>query len=159
MKFGVVPTCCKDYIKLNVVKAVRQVARKPAMRYVDDRVGNVKNWCSSGLPRIFVFGENFGKIPCYLEDIKADLYAQDQKAKAEMKSKEGNMKETCRHLDPIEREAILCGLKKNWEEVFRQFQSLPLNIDNVGKINKKSDLEKQLKCKFLMKGYAFRVEW
>lgn len=144
-KFGVIPTCCKDYVRDNIRNAVRQVPRKPTMRFVDDRVGHTKNWCTSGMPRLYVCGENFGKIPCYLEDIKADLHVQAQKEKSLMKAQEISAQENCRHLDPVERDAITCGLKKNWEEVFADYQALPLLIDTAGKIQRKSELEKELK--------------
>jgi hypothetical protein len=143
--FGIIPTCCKDYISQNARSAIRQVPKKPALRFVDDCRGTTKSWCTSGLPRLYVNGENFGKIPCYLEDIKQELYVKDQMAKNEMKQKECDMQEKCRHLESIEREAITCGLKKNWEETFREYQAMPLNIDTPGKVQKKSDLEKALK--------------
>jgi hypothetical protein len=144
-RFAILPKGKKDYIRDNAVNAIRQVPRKPAMKYIDDRKGTSHQWCTSGYPRRFVLEENFGKVPPYIECYKQEQYVQDQMSKHEMQSKEREMGEQCRHLDQDERAAILCGLKKNWEEVFGEYQALPLLIDTPGKIAKKSELEKKLK--------------
>lgn len=142
MSFGIVPTCHKDYITQNIKKACRQIPRKPALRYVDDHTGTTRNWCNSGYPRIYVYGENFGKVPCYLQNIKQELCNKKEMQVAAMASEPP----AARHLDEDERNSILAGLKKNWEEIFAEYQSLPLNINTPGQIQRKSELEQCLKC-------------
>lgn len=66
-------------------------------------------------------------------------------AKYDMKFKERDIQAQIRHLEPTEHQALICGLKKNWEEVFQEFQKLPLQIDTAGKIAKKKMLEEELK--------------
>jgi len=110
--FGCIPTCDKDYLTTNIRNVIRQVPMKPALRYVDDRVGTRIDWCTSGLPRKFVCTESFGKIPDYIQCIKEELYVRDQQAKFKMLHKDREFQDQCRHLEDCERRALICGLKK-----------------------------------------------
>lgn len=143
--FELIPRGCKNYIHSNVVKAIRMPARKPALRYVDHPKGDVQPWCDSGYPRKYVYKEAFGCVPSYIQDIKEELYRNDLQAKYDMKYKERDVQAQTRHLEPTEHQALVCGLKKNWEEAFYEFQRLPLQIDTAGKREKKKMLEEELK--------------
>ena len=140
--------CCEDpknYIHSNVVKALRMPARKPAARFVYHPKGHTKEWDNSGLPRKYVWKDTFGCVPAYIHCIKDQLCKDDMQAKCDMKFKERDIQAQIRHLEPTEHQAILCGLKLNWDAKFAEFQRLPLLIDTAGKIQKKKQLEIELK--------------
>jgi len=120
--------------------------KKPFPRFVFHRNGHTHDWEESGLPRKYVYKDSFGCIPNYLYEIKEELRCDDLRAKHAMKFKERDMEAQIRHMDPTEHQAILCGLKINWDEKFNEFQHLPLNIDTAGKVAQKKALEEELKA-------------
>ncbi|ODN06266.1 Enkurin [Orchesella cincta] len=143
--FEIIPRGCKNYIHSNVVKALRMPAKKPALRFVDHPKGHTQTWCDSGYPRKYVYKDEFGCVPAYVENIKEELRQDDLQAKYDMKFKERDIQQQIRPLDPTEHQALICGLKKNWEEKFAEYQSFSLLLDNVGKVKRKQAVEDELK--------------
>jgi len=144
--FDIVPRGNRNFLRCNALRAIRTPARKPEPRYVDSAKGNVHKWCNSGYARYHVNQDDFGKVPEYICKFKEEFAARDQQRKLAMCAHEREVDEKCRHLNEDERRALICGLKQNWDETFREFMSLPLSIDNAGKIKKKGDLEEALKA-------------
>lgn len=54
-------------------------------------------------------------------------------------------KKAMKQLSDEERENLLQGLKKNWEEVHHEFQCLSVEIDTIPKKLHKAKLESQMK--------------
>jgi ribosome recycling factor len=50
-----------------------------------------------------------------------------------------------RHLTADERQAILQGLKKNWEEIHEQYQGISVVTDTAPKKNRKERMEAEMK--------------
>lgn len=90
-----------------------------------------------------LYHPDYGVTPEYIckrnEEVKKaqeeyDNYIQENLRKAAMK-----------RLSDEEREAVLQGLKKNWEEVHKEFQSLSVFIDSIPKKMRKQKLEEEMK--------------
>jgi len=62
------PSAERDYIWENNVKALRMVPAKPEKFIVDDRKGTRHNFIRSGLAPIYITGNQYGKVPEYLEE-------------------------------------------------------------------------------------------
>lgn len=135
----------KNYIHSNVVKALRMPARKPNPRVVIHPKGHTAPYAESGLARRYVYSDTFGTVPHYIQNIKAQLRREDQEKLNSVKAVKGNMNDQCRHLEPLEQQAIINGLKANWAEKFREFNTLPLHSDTQAKVKKKKELEDELK--------------
>jgi len=135
----------KDFVMDNALKVIRQPAKVPQSIYVDQAKGTRLEWRNSGYARKYVTRGDYGMIPGYMVNRKKELYEAEQMAKGEAEAAECVAKSKCRHLDEIERQSMLNGLKENWAETFREFQSLPLLIDTEALTKKKYKLEEALK--------------
>ncbi|KFO35087.1 Enkurin [Fukomys damarensis] len=119
------------------------VAKKPKPVYVDKRTGDKHDLETSGLLPKYIHKKDYGVTPEYIskrnEDLKKaqeeyDHYIQENLQKAAMKM-----------LTDEERDAVLQGLKKNWEEVHKEFQSLSVFTDSLPKKVRKQKLEEAMK--------------
>ncbi|CAG7834203.1 unnamed protein product [Allacma fusca] len=144
-KFNVIPRGCKDFVRDNTVSAIRQPAKIPSPRFVDEVKGTTHNWCKSGMARKYVCRHDYGMIPGYLAQRKLELQDKFNQEKYASEQAKRDAQEKCRHLNEQERQTLLCGLKTNWEQVFREYQSLPLKVDTPVKIKVKFELEEQLR--------------
>jgi len=89
------------------------------------------------------FSQDYGRNPDYLEKRKLDTY----KARDEYDSyvAEHFRKGAMRKLSQEEREQLLAGLKKNWEQVQHDFLMLSVIVDTPGKMTYKEKMELELK--------------
>ncbi|XP_008829962.1 enkurin [Nannospalax galili] len=133
----------KNFINTNASDVIMGVAKKPKPIYVDKRTGDKHDLEASGLLPKYINKKDYGVTPEYIckrnEDVRKaqeeyDNYIQENLKKAAMK-----------RLSDEEREAVLQGLKKNWEEVHREFQSLSVFIDSIPKKIHKQRLEEEMK--------------
>lgn len=133
----------KNFINTNAADVIMGVAKKPKPIYVDKRTGDKHDVEPSGLVPKYINKKDYGVTPEYIcrrnEEIKKaqeeyDRYIQENLKKAAMK-----------RLSDEEREAVLQGLKKNWEEVHKEFQSLSVFIDSIPKKIRKQRLEEEMK--------------
>lgn len=129
----------------NALKVIRQPPKVPQSFCVDHPKGHRFEWRESGYPRKYVCREDYGMLPGYLVARKKELYEADQKAKEESEAVDMAAQSKCRHLEEMERQCLINGLKANWAETFEEFQALPLLIDSPALIKKKYDLESALK--------------
>ncbi|XP_069315017.1 enkurin [Eulemur rufifrons] len=133
----------KNFINTNAADVIMGVAKKPKPIYVDKRTGDKHDLETSGLLPKYINKKDYGVTPEYIckrnEEVKKaqeeyDCYIQEKLQKAAMK-----------RLSDEEREAVLQGLKKNWEEVHKEFQSLSVFIDSIPKKIRKQKLEEEMK--------------
>ncbi|XP_055994356.1 enkurin [Sorex fumeus] len=133
----------KNFISTNVADIIMGVAKKPKPIYVDNRTGDRHNLETSGLIPKYINKKDYGVTPEYIfkrnQEVKKaqeeyDDYIQECLKKAAMKK-----------VSDEEREAVLQGLKKNWEEVHKEFQSLSVFIDSIPKKMHKQRLEEEMK--------------
>ncbi|XP_075214916.1 enkurin-like [Lycorma delicatula] len=83
----------------------------------------------------------FGKVPNYLLIRKKE--AEDIEDR--IKEKESKIRPPLRYITEDERQELLEGLHKNWGDLQKEFQLLPMVTDTIPKIKRKTQLEKELK--------------
>ncbi|CAF3292707.1 unnamed protein product [Rotaria socialis] len=133
----------KNFIQTNSLDVVMTVPKKPERNTVDDRFGDKFPVDQSGLTQKYVLKKNFGEVPVYIKTRQADM----EKAKQEYQTyvsdyfRRGAMRE----MDIEERKTIVDGLKKQWEDVHHEYQTLSVLIDTIPKRQYKERLEHQMK--------------
>jgi len=142
---GLIPKGDRDFIRANALKVVRQPARVPEPRFVFHRNGHTADWETSGYPRKYVCKKDFGQVPEYLDCIKERLRIEETHRKWTLEKPKREARDKCRHMQNEERDALLCGLKTKWEEVFKEYQSMPLLIDTAAKVKQRYSLEQRLR--------------
>ncbi len=133
----------KNFISQNAVDAIMAVPRKPEKNLVDTRKGDKFPLEPSGLAPIYIKKKDFGSVPNYI------ITRKEQTAKAQAEYEhymaEYLKKGALRTMTEEEREVILNGLKKNWDELHHTFQSLSVVIDTIPKRMRKEKLENEMK--------------
>ncbi|CAF2764994.1 unnamed protein product [Rotaria sp. Silwood2] len=133
----------KNFIQTNALDVVMTVPKKSERNIVDDRYGDKFPIDSSGLAPKYILKKNFGEVPIYIKSRREDM----EKAKQEYQTyvsdyfRRGAMRE----MDNDERQTILDGLKKQWEDVHHEYQTLSVIIDTIPKRLYKERLEHQMK--------------
>ncbi|XP_049633772.1 enkurin [Suncus etruscus] len=133
----------KNFINTNVADIVMGVAKKPKPIYVDNRNGDKHDLESSGLLPKYIKKKDYGVIPEYISKRNQEV----KKAQEEYDNyiQECLRKSAMKRVSDEERETVLQGLKKNWEEVHKEFQSLSVFIDSLPKKMHKQRLEEEMK--------------
>ena len=133
----------KNFINTNAVENIMSVAKKPLPKYVDTRHGDNNLLEASGLVPKYIRKEDYGEVPEYLkkrnEEVKRAQEEYDTYIKERMR--QGAMKQ----LTDEERQNIIGGLKKNWEELHHQYQGLSVVTDTTPKKNRKERMEAEMK--------------
>ena len=124
----------KNFVHANAVDAICSTAKR-------------KPTANDNAPAIA--GKSFGKVPKYLDRVKAEREADDMFV-AEMRSHEAeqhaNMQRNfVRPVDEDEKERLIDQLRTRWEEKHSQYQSLPFARDTAMQIARKEAIEKELK--------------
>ena len=87
--------------------------------------------------------QDFGEVPVYLskrkEEVKRAQEEYDQYIAEQIR------RTALRQLTPEERQAIVDGLKANWEDIQDQYQGLSVVTDTAPKKNRKERMEAQMK--------------
>ncbi|XP_050301256.1 enkurin [Anthonomus grandis grandis] len=131
----------KNFIKGNVETVKNMKPKEPEHRVVIDKAGTTIYPELQGLEPVYIKKTIFGRTPEYLvrfNKIKEKEYQMRKDASGKQQPK-------CRYITRDEREQLLTGLKKNWEELQKQYQGLPILTDTIPKKVKKSKLEADLK--------------
>lgn len=133
----------KNFVTTNAVENIMSVPKKPEKKFVDTRAGTTHNLDPSGLTPKYVNKKDFGKTPMYLERRKAEVERTQQEydAYVQEKFRQGAMKQ----LSEFERQSIIDGLKKNWEELHYQYQGLSVVTDTAPKKARKERMENEMK--------------
>ncbi|NXC11344.1 ENKUR protein, partial [Orthonyx spaldingii] len=133
----------KNFIKKNAVAVITGEPKKPRPFCVDTRQGDKYLLEPSGLVPKYIKKKNYGVTPKYVtrrnEEMKREEEEREARALEELKKK------AMKCLSEEERTNILKALKKNWEELNRAFQGLPVLTDTRYKKLHKEELELKLK--------------
>ncbi|XP_008490932.1 enkurin isoform X2 [Calypte anna] len=133
----------KNFINTNAVAAITRLPKKPQPLYVDSRQGDKYLLETSGLVPKYLKKKDYGVTPKYLTERKEEMKKAQKEYEASVL--EHLKKKAMKVLSDEERKRLLEGLKKNWEEVYREFQCLPVKIDSIPKRLHKEKLETQMK--------------
>ncbi|KFP30392.1 Enkurin, partial [Colius striatus] len=133
----------KNFITANAVAAITGMPKKAQPMYVDRRQGEKYLLETSGLVPKYIFKKDYGVTPKYVtrrnEEIKRAQKEYEANVSEHLKTK------AMKRLSDEERKSLVQGLKKKWEEVYHEFQGLPVQIDTISKKLRKEKLELQLK--------------
>jgi len=133
----------KNFIKQNAVENILSVPKKPEKLSVDTKKGDKQHLTMAGLEPNYINKKEYGKTPKYLSQRQEEM----RKAQEEYDNyvhehfKRGAMKQ----LSDGERDNIIDGLKKNWEDIHRQYQGLSVVTDTAPKKNRKERMEADMK--------------
>ncbi|KAG9276782.1 enkurin-like [Astyanax mexicanus] len=133
----------KNFVKSNAIENIMAVPRKPQPAYIDTRNGDKHLLENSCLVSKYIKKKDYGQTPEYLQQRREETRREQEEYNNCVKErmKQGAMKQ----LPEEERQQILQGLKKNWDELYHQFQKLPLVTDTASKKNRKEHLEMKMK--------------
>jgi hypothetical protein len=90
--------------------------------------------------------KNYGKVPQFLQKIKGEIEDEYQLVR-EMQLEEENERDRQKFLlDEQEKTELIAALKKKWEVVHREYQTLTHKgkLDTLGIKNKKESCEREL---------------
>ncbi|KAM6134398.1 enkurin [Pterocles gutturalis] len=132
-----------NFINTNAVAAITGLPKKPQPIYVDRRQGDKYLLETSGLVPKYIKKKEYGVTPKY-------VIQRNEEMKRAQKEYEDSIlehlkKRAMKRLSDEERRSLLQGLKKNWEELYREFQGLSVEIDTIPKKIYKEKLETQMK--------------
>ncbi|KAK9395879.1 enkurin-like [Crotalus adamanteus] len=156
----------KNFVTANVAEAIMAVAKKPLHACVDQRRGEKFLLDDSGLVQRFLKKkvgalpcpgaggqeiasdpllplQDFGVTPKYIQRRKKE--AVDVRKERAAARRECLQKRRLTRLSSRERESILEGLKNNWEEINKDFQSLSMEITTIPQRLRKEKLETEMK--------------
>lgn len=94
-------------------------------------------------PPVYIHTSKFGTVPEYLQNLKR-IKINQIKEKEERVRNEENQNQV-RVIDDEEKKKLLDGLKHNWQKLQEEYQKMPLLIDSVPKMIRKTKLENNLK--------------
>lgn len=101
--------------------------------------------CFEQQPPIYIYKPKYGKVPKYLQNLKeTNNKLNEIKLKEELLKNERDQKQI-RVVDEEEKKQLLDGLKHNWQKLQEEYQKMPLLIDSVPKMIRKTKLENNLK--------------
>ncbi|KAM9647037.1 enkurin isoform 2-T3 [Morphnus guianensis] len=133
----------KNFINTNAVAAITGLPKKPQPIYVDRRQGDKYLLETSGLVPKYIKKKDYGVTPKYVTRRNEEMKRAQKEYEASIL--EHLKKRAMKRLSDEERRSLLQGLKKNWEEVYREFQGLSVEIDTIPKKIYKEKLESQMK--------------
>ncbi|CAK8698353.1 unnamed protein product [Clavelina lepadiformis] len=133
----------KNFINTNAVENIMSVPKKPLPKFVDTRRGDNNFLEPSGLVPKYTKKGDYGQTPEYLKKRNAEVKRAQEEYDAYIRErmKLGAMQQ----LSLEEREEIINGLKKNWEELHHQYQGLSVVTDTAPKKNRKERMEAEMK--------------
>ncbi|XP_058035377.1 enkurin-like [Ahaetulla prasina] len=133
----------KNFVTANVAETIMTVAKKPLRACVDQRRGDKFLLDGSGLVQRFLKKKDFGVTPKYIQRRKKE--AVDVRKERVAARRDCLQKRRLTRLSSRERENILDGLKNNWEELNKDFQSLSVEITTIPQRLRKEKLETEMK--------------
>ncbi|KAJ8314041.1 hypothetical protein KUTeg_008602 [Tegillarca granosa] len=133
----------KNFITTNAVQNITSIPKKPEKIYVDTKKGDKNLLEPSGLEPVYLHRKDFGETPKYLVKRKEEMKRAQEEYDAYVA--EHFRRGAMRCLTNEERQAILQGLKTNWEEIHEQYQGLSVVTDTAPKKNRKERMEAEMK--------------
>ncbi|XP_023132226.1 enkurin [Amphiprion ocellaris] len=131
------------HTKRDFIKTATAVPKKPQPICVDTSKGHKQPLENSGLVPKYIKKTDYGKIPTYLQQ------RNDEKLRAEEEYnrfvKDQREQGALRRLPDEERLAVLENLKKDWDKLHHEYQSLPLFIETMSQKAHKVRLEEEMK--------------
>ncbi|XP_078147601.1 enkurin isoform X2 [Centroberyx gerrardi] len=133
----------RDFIKTNALENIMAVPRTQQPTYADTNRGHKQLLEKSGLVPKYIKKKDYGEIPEYLQQRNEEAQRAQEEYDSYVKEqmKQGAMKQ----LSDEERQNILQGLKKNWEELHHQYQGLSVVTDTITKKSRKERLDLAMK--------------
>ena len=133
----------KNFINTNAVENIMSVPKKPVPKSVDTRWGDTGLLEHSGLVPKYVNKNGYGSVPEYLKRRNEETRKAQEEYDAYIRERmrQGAMKQ----LTDEERDGIINGLKKNWEELHHQYQGLSVVTDTAPKKYRKERMEAEMK--------------
>uniref|UniRef100_UPI0037E70F17 enkurin n=1 Tax=Semicossyphus pulcher TaxID=241346 RepID=UPI0037E70F17 len=131
------------HTKRDFIKTATSVPMKPQPTSVDTSKGHKQPLENSGLLPKYINKKHYGDVPKYLQQ----RIEEEQTAKKEYDNfvKEQRERGALKHLPDEERQAILQGLKANWDQLHHEYQGLSLVTDTMTKKAHKESLEGAMK--------------
>eukprot|EP00742_Colponemidia_sp_Colp-10_P000458 GILJ01000499.1.p1 GENE.GILJ01000499.1~~GILJ01000499.1.p1 ORF type:complete len:274 (-),score=53.22 GILJ01000499.1:229-1050(-) len=119
----------KNFVTSNAVENILTAAKKP--------LDNTKQ---------FTKKVDYGRTPEYLQKIKADINDEYEFIRKMQEAEEEQKRSTVRVLTDEERDALLQGLKAQWEKINSQYQLIThvVTLDTIGKVRRKEQYEQTL---------------
>ncbi|XP_043945770.1 enkurin [Protopterus annectens] len=133
----------KNFLHSNAAETIMAVPKMPQPIFVDTKKGDKHPLETSGLVPKYLKKKDYGKVPNYLVQKNEEIKQAQEEYDAYIKERlrQGAMKQ----LSDAEREDMLQGLKKNWEELHHEYQGLSVVIDTLPKKFHKEKLELEMK--------------
>lgn len=133
----------KNFLTTNAVQNITSVPRRPEKIYVDTKKGDKNYLEPSGLEPKFIHKKDYGNTPEYLKKRQEEVKRAQEEYNHYVAEhfRRGAMKQ----LTDEERQGILNGLKKNWEDIHEQYQGLSVVTDTAPKKNRKERMEAEMK--------------
>uniref|UniRef100_A0A8C9N7N2 Enkurin, TRPC channel interacting protein n=1 Tax=Serinus canaria TaxID=9135 RepID=A0A8C9N7N2_SERCA len=133
----------KNFISKNAIAVMTGEPKKPRHFCVDTRQGDKYLLEPSGLFPKYINKKNYGILPKYVTQRNEEMKREEEEYQASVL--EQLRKKAMKVLSEEERTNILKALKKNWEELNRAYQGLPIVTDTRYKQMHKEELELKLK--------------
>ncbi|TKS87463.1 Enkurin [Collichthys lucidus] len=131
------------HTKRDFIKTATALPMKPQPTYVDTSKGHKQLLENSGLVPKYIKKKHYGEVPDYLQQRNEE----ERRAQEEYDNfvREQRERGAMNHLSDEKRQVILQTLKKNWDELHREYQGLSFVIDNMSKRSQKDRLEVAMK--------------
>ncbi|XP_074477799.1 enkurin [Sebastes fasciatus] len=131
------------HTKRDFIKTATVVPMKPQPIWVDKSNGHKQLLENSGLVPKYIKKKHYGEVPEYLQQRNEE----EQRAQEEYDNyvKEQREQGSMKHLSDEERQAVLEGLKNNWDKLHHEYQGLSVITDNLSKKAHKERLEVAMK--------------
>ncbi|XP_044033006.1 enkurin [Siniperca chuatsi] len=131
------------HTKRDFIKTATAVPMKPQPTCVDTSKGHKQLLEKSGLLPKYIKKQHYGEVPEYLQQRNEE----ERRAQEEYDNfvKEQREQGAMKHLSDEERQAVLEGLKKNWDKLHHEYQGLSLVTDTMSKKFHKERLEVAMK--------------
>lgn len=124
----------KNFKLINIKRAKSAVLRnKPGPK------------CFEQTAPVYIKAQKYGKVPQYLMNINDQLVRLKLEAKRQQEELEGSKNKDITVITPEEKSKLLDGLRQNWNFMQKEYQKMPLLIDTVPKMIRKTKLENNLK--------------
>jgi len=117
----------KNYITANAVDNILAVPKKP--------VSNEVNYLQK---------QDYGQVPQYLGRVKQQIQEEYRMIEEMTQSNQPQDEDEIEMLTDAEREKLLDGLKANWAQINKEYQTLSFTLDTPAKKKRKEEYEAQL---------------
>ena len=117
----------KNFVTANAVDNILAVPKRP--------ISNEINYLNKA---------DYGIVPQYLERVKDQIQEEYKMIEELQQSSQPENENSIEMVTEAERDALLSGLKINWERVNKEYQTLSFTLDTASKKQRKEAYEAQL---------------